>query len=108
MSRQAGFIGSLFVCIGTLSAVESLVATRQDFTAFLNWTAPPNFGEDITFCVGVTSQSSFHSECMINVSQFVYPNNGCHAINFTVTPVNGAGKGENATISYIGAESGKF
>lgn len=112
----------IFVCLsftGLLSATDSLTLTVQASTISLTWIPP--FTLDITFvtpdiegyCVSVdviTTKSAstlIYSEC-VNVTEFSYPlppDTGCHTYSFNVTPVNIAGNGTSATVSYSPTES---
>ena len=99
--------------LGLLPAVSFLSLTEQDSTISLTWTAPFTLDildvhPDITYCVDVykskTSFPVFHSECGIPNTNFSYPtppDSVCYIYIFTVTPVNGVGKGTRKTKHFI-------
>ncbi len=87
----------------------------QDRIISLSWEAPSTLLDNqvITYCVDVvnsTSSATLHSECGITAPNFTYPiprDSDCHAIMFTVTPVNVVGNGTNRTVSYSGIKMRK-
>ena len=73
---------------------------------FLNWTAPFTLlgASEITYCVKVidsTNRRTLQSECMINMTQFMFfmtLNFACKELSFSVTPVNVVGNGTISTM----------
>ena len=90
--------------LGTLSAVSDLSISSQNFSVFLNWTAPftmdiSGVQVDVTYTVGVvipTSSLILYMENGVTITEFWYPltpNVSCDNLVFTVIPVNQAGEG---------------
>lgn len=87
------------------------MARLQNSTFFLNWIASESLDiagvePDIEgYCVDVENSSDLmlHSECDINVTEFVFsqpPRSWCDTIVFIVTPVNIVGNGTKIAVPY--------
>lgn len=103
-----------FCVIGTLSAVPTLEATELNSTISFSWMVPAyrningisKDGNTITYCVEILNQTSTETllnRCGIVETEFSYstPADGmCHALRFSVSPVNPVGEGDSKSLVY--------